>query len=1028
MSRQIVEVAPDELYAVVVGAASQDPALVTVSATRLKEMLDMHGTFNCLSAIAAQRDLPLNVRRQAIIQFKNNALGHWRARRLTSDSQKAEIRGRCLTLLDESDDLIADCNKFSIAKMARVDYPNAWPTLVSDIVVSIESALHNFLSSGGSDTKAALVLGRSLDILDYILKEFASIKMPGGIQTMGQLVDILHLKVQGYYYTLSSNFPSVINSSSISNRTTTDAVISAHISYKCLSRMAIWGWQRRGPSSTNNLQPWVESFFEASASQLKVLEDLRIGLVSSLNIPLAERPANQYTACSIDFLTRHIRRYGKLFRRMQQLNCPKFVALNASPELVLYYWSKVVQATNGPPEYIADSQYAVFPVRFIVQAMVLFKESLGQWSLSKKGTSTFSKEFVEEAVKLLVTRFIPLNPKDLDAWLADPEEWANLEDKESDQWEYELRPCGERVLMVLANQYRDFVSPLLKATFDQIVSSSTSDLDIILQKEALYCAIGRCARWLINEIPFQDWISQSLVAEARDPNPNYPILKRRIAWVLGKLVSDECVNPNTDIWIILVYLLGGQVPGSDQVVRFAASDSLKECIDSLKFNSDEFAPFLPNAVRGLLDLISEADTLEAKRRVTGCLNIVIESVGERIVPYMDMISIAIPQLWMSAEDDALYKAILLETCTKVVDALKHNSASLNPITVPLLQEALSDNLRVQLDEDALNFWKSCLTNAVSLSNIHGGPSLLQLVPIAIDLLSENLDLLGSITSVIRSYLIIDAPGILQAYSVPLFNAFAKALDQALQTNQKDIINLLQLIAQLVPAQLWAEPAYSSNILSKLIKDLIEDRALTTLLTEEICLFSRIALNDTHVLYQLISATAVKMNKPEKELWEALLDQWWRRFDNMSEPRPRKLAAMGIACLVSGCKPEVLDRLDGEIFNLWLDVFGEMKEALENIAEVPEDEVESSMVWSLHAFWRSKGRILPDALDDLRGTPEYERWQQIYLHDPVETQKLTTFVAQKLQQAQATYGPNFETDYLSKTDPEVLKQLRKEFQS
>ena len=40
---------------------------------------------------------------------------------------------------------------------------------------------------------------------------------------------------------------------------------------------------------------------------------------------------------------------------------------------------------------------------------------------------------------MLVTRFIPLNPKDIDAWLADPEEWANAEDKESEQWEYELR-------------------------------------------------------------------------------------------------------------------------------------------------------------------------------------------------------------------------------------------------------------------------------------------------------------------------------------------------------------------------------------------------------------------------------------------------------------------------------------------------------------------------------------------------------------------------------------------------------------
>lgn len=51
----------------------------------------------------------------------------------------------------------------------------------------------------------------------------------------------------------------------------------------------------------------------------------------------------------------------------------------------------------------------------------------------------FSREFVEEAVKLLITRFIPLNPKDLNAWSTDPEEWMNMEDQENEQWEFELR-------------------------------------------------------------------------------------------------------------------------------------------------------------------------------------------------------------------------------------------------------------------------------------------------------------------------------------------------------------------------------------------------------------------------------------------------------------------------------------------------------------------------------------------------------------------------------------------------------------
>lgn len=62
-----------------------------------------------------------------------------------------------------------------------------------------------------------------------------------------------------------------------------------------------------------------------------------------------------------------------------------------------------------------------------------------------------------------------------------------------------------------------------------------------------------------------------------------------------------------------------------------------------------------------------------------------------------------------------------------------------------------------------------------------------------------------------------------------------------------------------------------------------------------------------------------------------------KFDNMSEPRHRKLTAMGIASLVSTARSEVLQRLPGEIFNLWLDVFGELREAEDQAALRTEDE-------------------------------------------------------------------------------------------
>ena len=72
----------DELYAVISGAASQDVARLQASTARLKEMFEMIGTFDGLSEIASRKDsVPLAVRQQSIIQFKNHALSHWRSRK-----------------------------------------------------------------------------------------------------------------------------------------------------------------------------------------------------------------------------------------------------------------------------------------------------------------------------------------------------------------------------------------------------------------------------------------------------------------------------------------------------------------------------------------------------------------------------------------------------------------------------------------------------------------------------------------------------------------------------------------------------------------------------------------------------------------------------------------------------------------------------------------------------------------------------------------------------------------------------------
>lgn len=54
---------------------------------------------------------------------------------------------------------------------------------------------------------------------------------------------------------------------------------------------------------------------------------------------------------------------------------------------------------------------------------------------------------------------------------------------------------------------------------DFFLAQPSSDLSSVIQKEALYCAIGRCAVRLKNTIPFNEWLEHTLTLEARETNP-----------------------------------------------------------------------------------------------------------------------------------------------------------------------------------------------------------------------------------------------------------------------------------------------------------------------------------------------------------------------------------------------------------------------------------------------------------------------------------------------------------------------------
>ena len=83
---------------------------------------------------------------------------------------------------------------------------------------------------------------------------------------------------------------------------------------------------------------------------MQTLYEQRIAVTTSLNS--SNLPNTPPVLLTVERITRHVRAFGKLFRRLQQLEAKQFVLLPICTDIVLYYWSKVVQSTEVSPELI----------------------------------------------------------------------------------------------------------------------------------------------------------------------------------------------------------------------------------------------------------------------------------------------------------------------------------------------------------------------------------------------------------------------------------------------------------------------------------------------------------------------------------------------------------------------------------------------------------------------------------------------------------------------------------------------------
>jgi hypothetical protein len=140
----------------------------------------------------------------------------------------------------------------------------------------------------------------------------------------------------------------------------------------------------------------------------------------------------------------------------------------------------------------------------------------------------------------------------------------------------------------------------------------------------------------------------------------------------------------------------------------------------------------------------------------------------------------------------------------------------------------------------INLWLTALRNSPPLpSQPHKYFDLLEQL---VSMLSQNFDLLGSITGLLVSYFVSNATFVLQVWNyryhfrrmsltklftfqrcaVPLFEAYKPPLTQSVTVNVGGLINSIALAIELAPSAAWGEPLHVSGLFRVLVDHLAED--------------------------------------------------------------------------------------------------------------------------------------------------------------------------------------------------------------
>ncbi|KXJ91418.1 putative importin 11 [Microdochium bolleyi] len=1012
-----------ELFRVLQAASSYDNSQRQSAGQQLSAWESTADYYPGLQAVFLDKTLPSEVRLLAIIQLKNGIDKYWRQHTTKNGIPAAEkhaIRSNLYEgTIGEADKKLALHNALVVAKVVRIDFPTDWPDALSRLIEILRS----------SKDADQLRLTGALTILLRVVKELGTARLRKSQTALQSVTPELVYVLGDIYDTKTRLWIDMLSTGRNQEPEAQLHMDCSLIAFKILRRLLIVGYEQ--PHNDKTVQQ-IWTFSQAQFEQF-------IGYLGQ---------EHTIQSAQMQVIGKHLMQFTKLHVEMAEQHPASFAALPNSIELTRAYWNLVASFSEGYDKSggirqtsSADGNQAPKtegPVseKLALKGLLLIRACIRmvhkpahsikyrspetkqeqERVISQLKAELLQDDLIIQMVNTIITHLFIFRKSDLEAWEEDPQEWEQQEESQGNAYEWEVRPCAEKLFLDLLTYYKGLLLQPLLAYF----ATAQSPQADIATKEAVYTAMGLSAQIVYDEFDFESILNSTVSADAQNSVAYCQVLRRRIGILLSQWVPVKASKTSRPIvYGIYRHFLNSQDPQNDIVVRITAARQLKAVVDEIGFDGEMFQPFASDVIMELVSLLQQVEVDETKLAILETTRSVIERMEFHVSQFGDLVLAALPEIWESAGDlGFMLKQACLAILQTLVMAMRTDSQRYHAKILPLIAEACQEGteLYTYLIEEALDLWSNILLQtSPPLSQ-----EVLALAESAINGLVNQNEHAFTYMNIVGSYIMLAPEIMLEDRFRPML---LSALSASFGSKSREQLGVTTKYTELYMQ--YAHELGGVSGLQIVVKDMVQSGFLTKILegihdayeahqtsgpkrrqprigiltlTDYFTVLSRIAVIDPNVFVEVLASLG-----PLEQIWQWLSAEWFGSFDTIADISRQKINMLALTRLLELPSPVqelVLAKLQ-DYFSMWTAVMVQL---------LSDEQPGVDTLVLVHE---------PDATD--WDTPKDIRERALFKTDPIRTVQSLHFVRERLQILVQRVGGEqaFQADWAANVDREVL---------